>query len=525
MSESASRKSALILSTKAELARELREVLESEGWRTIVVNSLGPARKLIQREDVGLVVMDPNELSGSLEQFANALHDADSPVPLVAVAGANGLQPTSILGIEPDAILDLPVEPAQFRRTLDTVLQRSRSDVEDEILGRSDAIREIRETIAQISAVPVNVLITGETGTGKTYIAQGIHKTSTRSAGPFLTLNCGAIPETLLESELFGHEKGAFTDAGSRRQGIFEAAHGGTVFLDEIGEMSPSAQVRLLHVLESREVTRLGSTKPIKVDVRLIAATNLDLQRAVRDKQFRSDLFYRLKVVEIRVPSLRQRQEDIALLVDRFIQDYALEHNVPPVRIAPEGMERLKRHQWPGNIRELKNLIERLMVLSPERDVSSDSVQAILRDLSGGDGNDGSVEEPSNLPVWLGKSPEESYRDLLYWAVLEVARDVKELKSMLAGQRSDLQSLPAFNSSFSAVGDTDAEFSETDENLVDPSRGEPKSGIEGIKPLEEVEREAIARALVATGGHRKKAAKLLRMPERTLYRKIRQFDL
>lgn len=517
MPEEPDTRSILILSPRQDAARELRSLLEADGSRTIVANSVGPSRKLIQRGDVRLVVLDAEALSDPVDPLAKALREAPVRPSLILIAPEAGLAPDALRDLEPDAILDDPADPGQLRRAVDRLTSDKRPEQALEILGRSDAMREIRETIAQIAATPVNILITGETGTGKTHIAQAIHRGSSRGDHPFLTVNCGAIPETLLESELFGHEKGAFTDARQQREGIFEAADGGTVFLDEIGEMSLSAQVRLLNVLESREITRLGSTRAVKVDVRLIAATNMDLQQAVREGRFRSDLYYRLKVVEIKVPPLRQRPEDLPLLVEQFIEQYAREHGVPPLRFGEDAMDMLRRHSWPGNIRELKNLIERLMVLSPDRQVGPGPVSSVLRDLSG----DGADSNQSALPVPLDRASEDSYRDLLYWAVLEVARDVKELKSMLASQRSELHSLPAYNSSFTPVGDAEAEYSEAEVRSTDEAPGDA----DVIKPLEEVEREAIARALEATDGHRKKAAKLLKMPERTLYRKIRQFNL
>ncbi len=383
------------------------------------------------------------------------------------------------------------------------------------ILGHSDALRQIRDTIAQIAPTPIIVLITGESGTGKDLIAESIHQHSPRRNARFLTVNCGAIPETLLESELFGHQKGAFTDARTHRPGIFEAADGGTVFLDEIGEMSLSAQVRLLRVLEGREITRLGSTRPTEIDVRVIAATNQDLKQNVDNGTFRRDLYYRLKVVEIAAPPLRNRPEDIPILIDHFVQLYSRKHNVPPIEPDAQSMALLQNYRWPGNVRELKNLIERLIVLSVNRRIGVADITAHLEDLDGAASPGGEV---SNLPVHLGKTPEESHHDLLYWAILEVARDLKELKAYLMDNQPEVRSLPVYPPEGTPFAGQATEVEVTESTAPPPVP-------EDVKPLREVEREAIVKALRATGGHRKRAAKLLDMPERTLYRKIQQYNL
>ena len=384
------------------------------------------------------------------------------------------------------------------------------------IIGRSAAIEQVRESIAQIAPTPVSVLITGQSGSGKNLVAEAIHRQSTRRDNPFLIVNCGAIPETLLESELFGHEKGAFTDARTKRQGIFEAAHRGTVFLDEIGEMSPSAQVRLLRVLDAKEVTRLGNTRAIPVDVRVIAATNRNLQQAVSQGAFRQDLYQRLRVIEIEMPPLHNRPQDIPLIAEHHIQKLSAEHHMPPIEFTPDALALLRQYHWPGNVRELINLIERLMVLSKTRRISASDLAPYL---------DAPPEpEPSFLPVPTGKTPAESHRDLLYWAILEVARDVKELKAYLMQnlQPNPLPGLPVYDAPIE--GTEIVEYTEPSDT-TEPPAPDPTPTEADIRPLRELEREAIVNALRATGGHRKRTAKLLGMSERTLYRKIDQYKL
>ncbi len=509
----ASRGNALIISEAQDLVRSVRSELEDRGWRTVSTNSVMPARKLIRRGKIDLLILDGALLAEAAFHLSRPLKSVSEKPAILVLAGRNG-EKTDFRGLEPSAILDLPFSADHLIRTVRRFEAGRRSRKTTKILGRSEAIRQIWETIGQIAPTPVSVLVTGESGTGKDLIAQVIHELSPRKEERFLTVNCGAIPETLLESELFGHEKGAFTDARTDRRGIFEAANGGTVFLDEIGEMSPAAQVRLLRVLEAREITRLGSTQPRPVDVRLIAATNTDLQKAVADGRFRRDLYYRLKVVVISAPPLRQRQEDIPILVEHFVNRYHSEHNVPPIELDEDALNTLQSYRWPGNVRELKNLIERLMILSVDRRIGRDDVIQHLEDLDGGP----APGEVTDLPIHLSKTPEESQRDLLYWAILEVARDVKELKALLKKAESEVRSLPVYTSktpSFTEKG-TEVEYRETDSRP--PLHKE-------VKPLREVERDTIALALRVTGGHRKRAAKLLDMPERTLYRKIQQYSL
>ncbi|MCS6829686.1 MAG: sigma-54 dependent transcriptional regulator [Armatimonadota bacterium] len=232
------------------------------------------------------------------------------------------------------------------------------------IVGNSAAMQKVYEMIQKVAASNATVLIRGESGTGKELVAKAIHRSSNRAKGPFIAVSCAALPETLLESELFGHEKNAFTGATTQKPGRFELAHKGTLFLDEIAEITPAIQVKLLRVLQEQEFERLGGTKSIKVDVRLIAATNKDLQKMVEEKSFRADLYYRLHVIEIYLPPLRERREDIPLLVEHFLKRYSGENGKQVKSVAPEAMDLLMRYEWPGNVRELENVIERAVVLA-----------------------------------------------------------------------------------------------------------------------------------------------------------------
>ena len=500
---------ALIITDQPALGRDLRTEIEGLGWQTVVTNSVGPGRKLIQKGELSLLILEETLLPTAASQLTDVLHAQPNPIPLIVIATQEGAQLQAASALAPDALISYPLITAELHDALRRLL--TKQEPSSMILGRSQAIQQIKESVAQIAPTPVSVLITGESGSGKNLIAESIHQQSTRNNNAFLIVNCGAIPETLLESELFGHEKGAFTDASSQRQGIFEAANRGTVFLDEIGEMSLSAQVKLLRVLDAKEVTRLGSTTPLSVDVRVIAATNLNLQQAVSQGSFRQDLYQRLRVIEIDIPPLRSRTEDIPHIAQHYIQKHSADLNVPPIEFDPDALAVLQRYEWPGNVRELINLLERLMVLSKTRHISPADLMPYLDTSS-------VLEQPTNLPVHLGKTPAESDRDLLYWAILEVARDVKELKAYLMQNLQTppavpLPSLPTYQEQTPIEG-TEIEYTEA----TPPTDND-------VRPLRDIEREAIIHALRVTDGHRKRAAKLLGMAERTLYRKIDQYDL
>ncbi len=271
---------------------------------------------------------------------------------------------------------ELVLENILLRKTLEEKLQH------DEIIGKSDVMQEIFDLISRVAPTDSTVLITGESGTGKELIAQAIHGNSKRCYMPFIAVSCGALPDSLLESELFGYEKGAFTGAEHTKKGRFEMADGGTLFLDEIGEITLKTQVDLLRVLQEKEFRRLGGQDPIKVDVRILAATNRDLKQAIKDNRFREDLYYRLNVISIETPPLRQRKEDIPLLVDVFIKRYGLKMNKESVKITPSALKLLIDYDWPGNVRELENVIERALVIGKTDQIVPDDLPFTRRELS-----------------------------------------------------------------------------------------------------------------------------------------------
>ncbi len=353
------------------------------------------------------------------------------------------------------------------------------------IIGKSKKIRDLVDIVMQIAQSDISILIYGESGTGKEVFARAIHGYSRRASRPMVSVNCGAIPEGILESELFGHAKGSFTGAIDNRKGYFEIANGGTLFLDEIAEMPLTTQVKLLRALETKEFMRIGGESLIKVDVRILAATNKDLEREVQAKRFRHDLYFRLKAVTINVPPLRERKEDIPLLIDHFLKEYSLTNKIGERIISSGALDLLLDYDWPGNIRELKNTVESAAALSRSQIIDEKIIgQLISKEYA---------EAPRNLPVALRKSPETTDREMIFKALIEIKKDLLELKN-LAYQSAN--------------------------NLHDFS-GESNE----LKPIWQLERDAIINALNKFKWNKKKTAKALEISERTLYRKLKEYGI
>ncbi len=380
------------------------------------------------------------------------------------------------------------------------------------IIGRSDALQQVLEMIAQVSPVDISVLITGESGTGKEVVAKAIHKFSKRSQQELITVNCGAIPEGIIESELFGHKKGAYTGAGGDRKGYFEAANKGTIFLDEIGEMPYETQVKLLRVLENGEFMRVGDSKTLKTDVRVIAATNKDLAKLVENGKFRQDLFFRLKTVTVEVPTLRNRLEDLNLLVERFALEFTRSNDIPYRGFVPEAIRMMKHHDWPGNVRELKNFVESILVLEKGERITSEMVEAQLGRIR--------TSSTPNLPMVMNQSPEQAERELILRQLLLLRQDVEWVKSMLTGGNRMPASegeIPAYTSEIHPEGGK----AEMDQNFDEYIRG---ASI-GDMNLKDLEKEALERTLKYFNNSRRATARSLGMSERTLYRKIEEYGL
>lgn len=397
-----------------------------------------------------------------------------------------------------------------------------------EIIGNAPGLNRAIEVAVQVAPTDLSVLITGESGVGKEIFPQIIHQFSSRKHGKYIAVNCGAIPEGTIDSELFGHEKGAFTGALSDRKGYFQEADGGTIFLDEIGELPLSTQVRLLRVLESGEFIRVGSSNVIKTNVRVIAATNVNLAKAIDEGQFREDLYYRLNTVPITLLPLRERSEDINLLFRKFARDFAEKYRMPPVRLTEDARTVLNSFRWPGNIRQLKNVTEQISIIEQEREITGDVLRHYLP-------NEGS----KNLPALFARAEENqsfaNEREILYKVLFDMKKDMNDLKKLvldlmenretpISGDQariirnlyhdegSHITKEPAHNPIH--ISHVDKENIQDTEEFVEESLS-----------LADKEIELIKKALDKHRGKRKYAAQELGISERTLYRKIKEYDI
>ena len=397
------------------------------------------------------------------------------------------------------------------------------------IVGDSPAMHQVIVSIAQIAPTDSTVLVTGETGTGKDLVARGIHTLSRRRTAPFMALNVSALNEGTLESELFGHEKGAFTSAVREKKGIFEAAGNGTVFLDEIGDISPAMQVRLLRVLEEREFRRVGGDRVLRTDSRFVAATNVNLEYAVSDGSFRQDLYYRLKVFEIHLPPLRERKDDIPLLVEFFVERFCQDNQRDVPVVSNEARDMFLSYDWPGNVRELRTVVERMMVLSQGAVIHAEDVPDVLQE---------KVTSRGFLPALPKKQNrgEEFELGIIYRALVELRAEMSELRHVVTEFIQAGDDSPWFEnarprgrtSSFSPAGDDDRPTS--DDGVMDievevDASGDEEQDDSAARTLKDMEREAIRQALRDVDGNRREAARRLGIGERTLYRKLREYHL
>lgn len=410
------------------------------------------------------------------------------------------------------------------------------------IIGNDPKLNRAVEKAIQVAPTDISVLVTGESGVGKESIPKIIHSLSHRKHGKYIAVNCGAIPEGTIDSELFGHEKGAFTGATATRSGYFEVADGGTIFLDEVGELPLPTQVRLLRVLENGEFLKVGSSKAQKTDVRIVAATNVNMIEAIKKGKFREDLYYRLSTVDIHLPPLRERSEDIHLLFRKFASDFAQKYKMPTVRLDDDAVSLLLQYRWSGNIRQLRNVAEQISVLEQERNISYKTLRSYLPDIG------------SNLPAVISKKQESDFsseREILYKVLFDMQRDVNDLKKltlelMNSGNTSDVKEeqstlIKKIYSDEKDHEETLASFveDETDQQDVEVL-SIPESVSEANKAnydfaeeiqeeenlsLQEKELELIKKSLEKYNGKRKDAAEELGISERTLYRKIKQYNL
>ena len=520
-----------------EPAVRLNALLESEGIETAVVSPLDDMRATIRREKPDIIVFsadlaDPASVALVKEQ----LWSGAASVGLSDVADEEYLERLRSAGYV--EIYPKPVSYPEVLAGLKRILERRRLQSLTGLIGESDAVREVMVQVEQMAPVTATVLIEGESGTGKELVARALHVLSGRKSRPFIAVNVGALPETLLESELFGHEKGAFTGAAERRLGRFELADRGSIFLDEIGEIPVGTQVKLLRVLEEREFMRVGGTSPINVDVRVIAATNRPLREQVEQGTFRTDLFYRLNVLRIHLPPLRDRREDIPILVRHFIQEYSKQHDRPFHGIGVEAMQILGEYPWPGNVRELRNLIESMVVLSPGHEIQPEDLPRQIRD-------GGSRYLPVHIGPILRNEEGAAGRELefIVRSLIELKLQVEEMRRRLDDERVNYIDARRRNG---WIGDVQPASPGQDGIPSNAQGGGGNSALAGVRPpaaieprdqppppnvvtvlpgtkMSDIERAVIEATLKETKGNRRRAAEMLGIGERTLYRKIKEY--
>jgi DNA-binding NtrC family response regulator len=523
-----------------EPAVRVNALLERDGVDTALVSPLDDIRAALKREKPDILVFtgdlgDPSTVAIVKEQLwegaaAIGLSDSTDPAHIERLRGVGYVD-----------LFTKPVNPEDVVQSLRRILERRRLQRLTGLIGESDAIREVMVQVEQMAPVSSTVLIEGESGTGKELVARALRLLSNRRNKPFIAVNVGALPETLLESELFGHEKGAFTGAAERRLGRFELADSGTLFLDEIGEIPPGTQVKLLRALEEREFMRVGGVQPIHVDVRVIAATNQPLRELVEDGRFRADLFYRLNVLRIYLPPLRERPEDVPILIRRFIQDYSKTHDRVFRGISAEAMQLVMEYAWPGNVRELRNLVESMVVLAPDHEIQPGDLPRHVRD-----GSAARLLPVHVGPIVRGQEGAAGHElEFILRSLLELKLQVEELRRQV--HREPGVAVPPPDAAWIGEGRvTSATLPVTGATVVDaaattgggpampiasaiePRDQKPPPNVLTVTPgmkMADIERAAIELALKETRGNRRRAADLLGIGERTLYRKIKEYRM
>src|SRR6267143_695357 len=505
----------VITTEDLEQAVRVNAHLEGAGFTTELATSLDEVVAAVRaREPDCLIVTGGLHEPTGARIVAVARDRAISTLGLVEATEPDAKGLARELGLT--AFLSKPADPAEVAATVRRLIERRRLQQRTGIIGESPAIQEVLVKIEQMAPVSSTVLVEGESGTGKELVARAIHDLSPRRGKAFITVNCAALPETLLESELFGHEKGAFTGAAERRLGRFELAGGGTILLDEIGEMPASTQVKLLRVLEDKSFFRVGGTQPIQVDVRVTAATNKSVKEAVALGRFRDDLYYRLNVLSVYLPPLRERRSDIPLLVRTFVAEFAKTHARAFRGITPEALQILVEADWPGNVRQLRNLVESMVVLAPEGEIRATDIPRDIR------------ERTRTMPVRIAETP-GAPREITGQELEFIFRTLVEMKVQLEELRRRIEERAPERVEVIEVGGGGGGNKRLEPATVDPLDSTPgpdgpvvyKAGM----TMSDVERAAIDAALRETRGNRRKAAEVLGIGERTLYRKLKEYAI
>jgi DNA-binding NtrC family response regulator len=465
----------ILVSKEQEQAHEI-------DWRQIgqLVHDLPELYRTVKESRLDVILIDESDVTIT-QSIATRIRRQDGLTEIWSLIDEEGSADEG--GQRIDGELSYQLGQDGIRKRINQILADKERLARYGIVGRSNAMKTIAEMIERIAPTEVSVLIVGPSGSGKELVARALHDDSRRKRGPFVAFNCGALAEGVLESELFGHEKGAFTGSVSRREGLFHKAEGGTVFLDEIGEMKPDTQVKLLRVLEDGMYYPVGSSTPRRADVRVVAATNRDLTEAIAEKQFREDLYFRIGAVKIVVPPLLERKGDIQPLLQHFLVHQG------KTEFSDSALSLLVRYDWPGNIRQLRNLATRMTALKPGGLVEVEDVERFISEQHA---------TATHLPVSTGKTVEQAGQELIYRAIMSLGNEVKMLRDLITAN------LPRQ----SARAHVDEE----------PSMGRSAT-------MEDMERALIEQVLAETGGNRKEAARRLGIGERTLYRKLNKYDL
>jgi DNA-binding NtrC family response regulator len=531
----------IITTQDLEPAVRLRDGFRDAGFD---VELLTPGERIADVSDPVLLILTGALREPQARRLAREAAEADR-LPVIGVLDSPGeLMSDTRQRLGLSEVVLKPIEIGDVVLLGRRLIDRSRLRRVTGIVGETDPMIQTLERVVQIAPVSSTVLLTGESGTGKERVARGIHALSPRRHRAFIATNVAALPETLLEAELFGHEKGAFTGAIGQRKGYFELAHKGTLFLDEIGEMPTSTQTKLLRALEEQRIRRLGGETEIELDVRVIAATNQPLRELVELERFRRDLFFRLNVLHIELPPLRERRDDIPLLVDSFIRAASREHDRPSVTVSPDAMNILIGYDWPGNVRELKNLIESMVVLAPGRVVRPEDIPPEIREARG---RSRMLPVPLPKPGQLaegGTTPPEL--EFIFRTLVQLRIDVEDLRRQfddyrrgqpgLAGGISGYPLPPGpgalgQGSGLSAMGVAHASgYASIQDVEPEPSAEElaAEHDVVVYRPgmtLADLEKNAIVAALREVAGNRRRAAEMLGMGERTLYRKIKEYGI
>jgi len=434
----------LVVDDEANIRRMLGSLLRAEGYRVREAESAHAGLMEVRREEPDAMLMDLVMPGATGLEVLPEIRAGAPQLPVVMMSGRATLSDAvSATKLGAFHFLEKPLSPEAVLLTLRGALElrqawevnrtlREQLGEDEPMVGESEAMQRVRALIARVAATDARVLITGESGTGKELAAAAIHRLSARAHGPLIRVNCAAIPRDLVESELFGHEKGAFTGASERRRGKFELADGGTLLLDEIGDLSAEAQAKLLRALEAGEIERVGGDRPIPIDVRILAATNRDLRASVRAGHFREDLYFRLHVIPLHIPPLRERRGDVGLLVHHFLERNRARHALRPPRMTPAALEVLERHSWPGNVRELANIVERLSILHAGAEVGAGEIRAVLPALAGGNGG------PASPRPGLAELLDDYERTLILQALDGSAGSVAEAARRLRTDRANL---------------------------------------------------------------------------------------